>query len=99
MHVTSGCRNKCKRERHGLRGCEHKAAAVACVRFCDCVITFQESKICGQCRAYSRLASIISGLHFSAGYRECAREQEMLHLENGSYICRSNDKQQHNVHK
>ena len=83
MHVTSGCRNKCTRERHGLRGCERKVAAVAHVQFCDCVIKFQQSKSCGQCRSYCRLASIISGLHFYAGDRECAGEQEMLHLENG----------------
>ena len=64
MHVKSECRkNKCTRERRGLRGCERKAA-VACVQFCDCVIKFQESKSCGQCRSYSQRANIISGLRF-----------------------------------
>ena len=32
---------KCTRERRGgLQGCERKAAAVACVQFCDCVTKF-----------------------------------------------------------
>ena len=62
MHVTSGCRNKCARERRGLRESERKAAAVRCLcAFCDCMIKFQESKSCGQYCVYSRLASIISG--------------------------------------
>ena len=60
MHrVTSECKNLFTRERRGLRGCERKAAAVACVQFYDCVIKFQESKSCGQCRLTSRRASII----------------------------------------
>ena len=55
--MTFGCRNKCTGESRGLRGCERKAAAVACVQF-------QELKSCGQCRGYCGRASSISGLHF-----------------------------------
>ena len=40
MHVTFGCKNKCTRGRRDLRGCERKAAAVACVHFCDSVTKF-----------------------------------------------------------
>ena len=33
MHVTVGCRNKCTRERRGLRECAHAVVVVACVQF------------------------------------------------------------------
>ena len=59
----SGWRKKCTRERRGLRGCERKAAAVACVQFCDCVIKFSKivvnvATIKSTCQYYFRASRL-----------------------------------------